>query len=78
MSSFSFEPDYEGIGKLLKGSEMQGLLERLAEQKAAQAGDGYDSAVHVHQKRAVANIFPSTEEAAQDNYENNTLLKVVG
>ena len=77
MSSFKFEPDKAGIGELLKGPEMQGILKEYGRQKAAQAGNGYNYAVHVHQRRAVANIYPDSEEAAQDNYDNNTLLKVV-
>lgn len=78
MDNFKFELDGEGVADLMKSSEMQGILNELGAQKASQAGNGYDYDVHVHQVRAVANIFPDTEEAAQDNYENNTLLKVVG
>lgn len=77
MSSVRIELDDAGVQELLKGSEMQEILKKYGSQKAAQAGDGYDYAVHVHQKRAVANVFPNSDEAAQDNYNNNTLLKVV-
>ena len=77
MSDIVFDPDTAGIRELLKGSGMQGILKEYGQQKAAQAGPGYNYAVHVHQKRAVANIYPDSEEAAQDNYDNNTLLKAV-
>lgn len=67
----------DGIQQLLKSSEMQAILSGYGKQKAGQAGNGYDSEVHVHSKRAVANIFPADAEAAKDNYTNNTLLKVI-
>jgi hypothetical protein len=56
---------------------MQSILAAEGAKVAARAGDGYSSAVHVHSKRAVANIFPDTKESARDNYENNTLLKAL-
>ena len=78
MSKFELKLNDEGIQYLLKGPEMQGILSGIGRQKASAAGTGYTSEVHVFQKRAAVHIFPSTYEAAQDNYENNTLLKVVG
>lgn len=78
MSKFELELYDAGIQELLKSPVIQGMLSDFGKQKANAAGPGYDSEVHVYQKRAVVNIFPATQEAAQDNYENNTLLKVVG
>ena len=78
MSSFELKLNDEGIQALLKGPEMQGILGDIGRQKASAAGTGYESEVHVFQKRAAVHIFPASHEAAQDNYENNTLLKVVG
>lgn len=77
MAKIKIELNDAGVQSLLKGQKMQEILAVHAAAKAQQAGAGYDSAVHVFSKRAVANIFPDTEEAAQDNYNNNTLLKVV-
>lgn len=78
MSKFELVLNDAGIQALLKGPEMQGILADIGRQRANAAGDGYESTVHVFQKRAAVNIYPTTYEAAQDNYENNTLLKVVG
>lgn len=78
MSKFVLKLNDAGIQYLLKGPEMQGILGGIGRQKANAAGPGYESDVHVFQKRAAVHIFPSTYEAAQDNYENNTLIKVVG
>lgn len=78
MDNFRLELNDTGIQALLKGNEMQGYLKEIAGSKAAAAGPGYESEVHVFSKRAVAHVYPGTFEAAQDNYKNNTLLKVVG
>lgn len=66
-----------GVQALLKSSEMQAILSNYGRQKASQAGKGYSSEVHVHSKRAVANVFPADAESARDNYQNNTLVKVI-
>lgn len=78
MSKVEIKLNSAGIQELLKGGAMQSILREACAQKAQQAGEGYASAVHVHQKRAVGYVYPETAEAAHDNYENNTLLKVVG
>lgn len=78
MSKIELVLNDAGIQELLKGPEMQGILADIGREKANAAGPGYESDVHVFQKRAAVHIFPTTYEAAQDNYENNTLLKVVG
>ena len=68
----------KGIQELLKSSEMQSILNDYAADKARAAGDGYTCAVHEFSRRAVAHVYPDTPEASRDNYENNTLLKVIG
>lgn len=78
MSSIKFKLDQQGVRDLLQGEEMQQILREYGNAKAQQAGDGYASEVHVYSKRAVAQVFPNTAESANDNYENNTLLKVIG
>ena len=71
------ELDEAGIQELLKSGEMQAILASEGQRIAANAGPGYTSTVHVHSKRAVANVYPETKEAARDNRENNTLLKAL-
>lgn len=78
MSKFELKLNDQGIQELLKGGEMQSILGEMARQKAAMAGPGYGSEVHVFQKRAAAHVFPATTDASRDNYYHNTLLKVVG
>lgn len=66
-----------GVRELLKSPEIRKVVETEAAKKAQQAGEGYSSEVHVGQKRLYANVFPATRKAARDNFENNTLEKVI-
>ena len=72
-----FELNREGVANLMKSADMQAVLQGYASIKAAQAGAGYESAVHVGQFRAYANIYPNTREAVHDNWDHNTLEKVI-
>lgn len=78
MNNFRLELNDAGIQELLKGPEMQSILSDIGNEKANAAGAGYESEVHVFSKRAAVHIYPGDFESAQDNYKNNTLLKVVG
>ena len=48
-----------GVRALLKGAEMQKILDEQAKAAAARCGDGYESRVGVAKKRAVADIYPA-------------------
>ena len=72
-----FELNSAGVRELLKSQEMQGIIDEYAQGKASQAGDGYKAEVKVGAKRAYANIFPSDQKSAHDNFTNNTLEKVI-
>lgn len=77
MAKKLFELNKAGVMALLKGPEMQGILKSYADQKAAQAGPGYIATPHMGQRRAYVNIHPGTKEAAHDNWDHNTLVKVI-
>lgn len=77
MGKTKFKLNSQGVRDLLLSSEMQGILSDLGNQKAAQAGEGYAAAVHTGKKRAYVNIYPATGKAAADNYDHNTLEKVI-
>lgn len=72
---FEFKLDYAGIGELMKSTEMQNVLISFAEQVAGRAGDGYS--VYVGPTRANVSVETKSEAAKRDNYENNTLEKVI-
>lgn len=78
MSKVQIELNEKGIQELLKSAEMVDILDTYGAQKATQAGNGYAYETHTFSKRAVCNVYPDDREAAFDNYENNTLLKVIG
>jgi hypothetical protein len=77
MSKMVIELNEQGIIEMLKSKEMVDILDQLGAQKALEAGDGYMHDTHIFQKRAVCNIFAATREAGLDNYENNTLERVM-
>lgn len=75
MGNFKFELNSQGVVALMKSSEMQSVLISRAKGIQKRAGDGYD--VYVGRNRANVSVRTATDEAAQDNLDNNTLLKAV-
>ena len=75
MSSVKFEPNIAGFNELRRSPEMQGIIRQHAEAASARAGNGYK--VKMYPSRAIAVVEAATDEAAQDNLDNNTLLKAV-
>lgn len=75
MSNFKFKLNYAGVGELLKSAEMQSVLIDYA--NAIQNRVGSDYSVYVGRNRANVSVVTENENAVQDNYENNTLLKAV-
>ena len=75
MSKMQFKLNGAGVRELMQSGEMVSVLESYADEIAARAGEGYN--VHIGPTRANVSVVAETEEAAQDNYENNTLLKAV-
>ena len=69
--------DSKGIQEVLKSQGVQSLIESEAKARAQRAGGGYMAALHMGKRRTYANVYPSNAEAAKDNLENNTLLKVL-
>ena len=69
--------DYIGVGQLLRGKEMQKLVEEYGAATVNRAGPHYGMRVHNTGQRQAANVFPADEEGALDNLRNNTLLKCI-
>ena len=76
---FKFELNQDGVAELLKSEEMQAVLESYAADVAKNAGPGYEPTTYVGKSRANVSVRVAavTEEAEQDNYENNTLLRSI-
>ena len=75
MSKMKFVLNYEGVAELMRSDAMVSVLKSYADGIAARAGDGYN--VHIGPRRANVSVQTETAEAAQDNLDNNTLLKAV-
>ena len=67
-----------GVRELLQSDEMMAVCRDYAQKVADRAGDGYELDEYVGKNRVNVSIGAVTEEAKQDNYDNNTLLKAIG
>lgn len=73
MARVHFEKNFKGISELLHSDEMASVLMSYANSAAQSAGEGYKAK---HMRTRVI-VVADTDEANQDNYDNNTLLKKV-
>ena len=67
-----------GVKELLKSSEMQGALSRIANRALASLGDGYEVDSYVASTRAVSEVATASYKAMRENMDNNTILNAVG
>lgn len=77
-AKIKLELDSAGIKELLNSDEISEECTGIAHEIAQKAGTGYvaEQPHHTGQRVAV-NVHPETKEAAQDNYENNTLVRAI-
>lgn len=78
MSKVKFELNRDGVKELLKGAEMQGIINDYAQQVQNAAGDGYESEMVTGANRAWATVKAGTAHAYYSNLRHNTLLKATG
>lgn len=77
MAVKKFTLDRKGVQNyVLKAPWMANHIRSIAAEKARQCGDGYGSDIYTGSTRVNASIYPSTAEAARDNFKNNTIEKV--
>lgn len=77
MSKTKIVLDSKNVRSLLKSKEMKLVLEQHANKIKMRAGSGYSSDTYTGRNRLNVAVYPTTKEAIQDCYENNTLLKVI-
>lgn len=75
MSDIKFILNRDGVRELMQSQEMQDVLVGFASQVADRAGDGYD--VYIGVNRANVSVRTTTDEAAADNLDHNTLEKAI-
>ena len=74
----------QGVIQLFTSPEVVSWLQDVGDSVADMAtgmlhnGGEYGARSHLADRTAIVNVYPASEEAAQDNYENNTLLKALG
>ena len=77
MSNFKFVLDKNGVAELLKSAEMKEVTKEMADGFAAQCGEGYEVQDKQTKTRVGYNVVAATDEAVADNWDNNTLEKVL-
>lgn len=78
MGDVKFELNLKGLNELMKSSEMQSALLEAGKAVANAAGGDYEAEVHTANWIAISNVYPTSKEAAKENYEDNALLKAAG
>lgn len=76
-SSVRFELNIKGLNELMKSQAMQQYLNECAGRVMNSAGNGYGSDVKIASYEAIAKIYPHSKSAADDNADNNTLLRTL-
>lgn len=77
MAATKVKLDYAGIGSLMRGPEMEQAVASVGKDIVIRAGRDYKCTTHDSGQRKTANVYPISEEAKKDTYENNTLLKAM-
>lgn len=81
MGNVTFKLEIGGLNKLMKSSNMQEILNNAGERVATAAGGGeykYIHSTHVATWTALGDVAVANKKAAEDNADNNTLLKALG
>lgn len=75
--SKDFELNLAGLNELMKSAEMQSALNQAGQAVARSAGKDYGVRVHTASFVAIANVYPTSKEAAIENSKEHTLLKAL-
>lgn len=67
----------KGIRDLLKSHEVKECITEEAEKIKGRCGNGYATDTKYMSTRVISSVFTETEDALQDNYDHNSLLKAM-
>lgn len=67
-----------GVGALLRSAEIVAATQEMAQAVRQRCGAGYETDTHNAGQRMICSVYTATDEAAQDNLDNNTLLRAIG
>lgn len=76
MSKIRFEWNRKAFEQIRRDPATLALLDELAQEHAAAAGEGYESSAMQGKTRARASVITATRRAIRDNSKNDTLLRV--
>lgn len=78
-SKAKFKVNYQGVGELLKSTEIQNEVERRANNIASTAGEGWEVEPRMSAKgdRVAVVVFTNDPKAQRDNAKNHTLVKSI-
>lgn len=81
MNKATFELNLSGLRELMKSGGMQDALREagnaVASRGASMSGEAYGVRVYLHSYTANCNVYPDSDEARDENYANNTVLKAL-
>lgn len=77
MAKYKFTLNKRGVRELLRGEEIQIVLNEKAEQIQSRCGIGYEIDSYIGRFRANSMIYANTYGAKRDNLKNNTILKAL-
>lgn len=66
-----------GVRELMKGEDMQRVLESYGKEVLARTGEGYKKNAMVGRNRANVMVYADSVRAKRDNLKNNTLTKAI-
>lgn len=76
-SKVRIELNSKNINAFLRSAQMKEMISERAADIASRCGSGYEYRIHDSGQRIIANVYPATDEARQDNLDNNTVLKAL-
>lgn len=76
-STVRVELNLRGVNELMKSPEIMASLEAAGDAVARAAGKDYATRGHQANWIGVVTVFPNSQQAAKDLYENNTLEKAI-
>lgn len=77
MDKFKFELDRDGVGDLLKSSQMQRVLEQTAQDVSQSIDGNFNVDVANRETRAVAKVSCADARTYYKNQKHNLLLKAI-
>lgn len=77
MGNVRIEINDAGVQELLRSPEIQASLNEVASKILERLGEGYGKDEYLGKRRCNVGIYPESDEAIRDCFENNTILKAV-